>query len=184
MALAAAAMLYESVNSNGNFSAAGTVVHVGGSRPSYDLADLAARADAVAIIAPMKDVNVHWNSADNKAWADDGMGVKSHILRDQTVRVVTKVFGPLIEDQFLLRGFGGTVGDVTLVYEEEPELAEGHVYIAFLRRGDLRFREGSEESWVLLAQGHGLFAATDDDKWSNLVGLTIDQDDLDAMSAR
>ncbi|HVM29912.1 MAG TPA: hypothetical protein VM305_03985 [Candidatus Limnocylindrales bacterium] len=182
IAAAIVALTAVTLNVPGSVPPAGTIVHVGGSRPTYDVADLVARADAVAIIEPIKGVHVHWNSVDNRPWAEDAMGVKSHILRDQTVKVVRGLFGPLPDEQFLLRGFGGTVDDVTLVYEEEPDLEAGQIYLAFLRRGELRFREGSEESWVLLAQGHGLFTTRDGQRWSNIVGLTVDQEYLDTIS--
>ncbi len=150
-----------------------TTVHIFGSLPNYDVADLAQYADAVALISPVGQPVVHWNSADNEPWAPDAFGVRSHIYRDQSVKVVRVIEGSLPGDMLVLRGLGGTIRDVEIRYEDAASFVIGEQYIAFLRQVDTPTRDGFERAWTLVWQRHGLFREISPGEWSNVIDKTL-----------
>ncbi len=81
-------------------------VRVAGSYPDYAVEELVASADAIAIVTPVGDPAVHWNSRANEPWALDGMGVQSHFYRDQPFQVRELLRGSLRADELVLRGLG------------------------------------------------------------------------------
>lgn len=155
--------------------------HVDGTIPEFDAADLVTLADAIAVIEPIGTSREHWNSADNTPWALEDVGLRSHILRDQDVTVDATVKGS-VPGSFVLRGFGGTVRDISVEYDDEPTLEAGHRYLAFLRNGDIPTRDGVESSWFLLYQQHGLFTLDQDGVWVNPAGFRINEDEIGARS--
>ncbi len=157
------------------------IIRVAGVYPEYTREDLAAQSDAVAIIQALGDPRVHWNSADNTPWALDQVGLRSHIVRDQEM-VVDEVLSGSVPGTLVLRGFGGTVGDVTVEYEEEPTLVAGQRYLAFLRSVDLPTRDGFEKSWILVFQQNGLFTLEPDGSWKNPAALRITQEEAQEVA--
>ena len=149
-------------------------VHVvlGGSWPEYAVSDLLDRSDAVALVTPVGTPDVRWNAADNKPWALDQLGRRSHIFRDQTMKVLATLVGKLPADKVVVRGVGGTIDNITVEDRDEPELLEGAVYLVFLAWRDTPTREGSEPAWTIVWQENGVFSHLSGD-WTNAVGKTI-----------
>jgi hypothetical protein len=135
-------------------------------------------ADAVAVIVPAGAPNIHWNSKDNGEWGIEEIGLRAHILRDQIVVAKRTVVGSLPSGEFVLRGLGGTVDDVTIEYDYEPQLESDQEYLALLRFGHFPTREGSEGSWVLVSQAHGLFTQSDGGSWVNATGLRLAEEQV------
>ncbi|PZR60594.1 MAG: hypothetical protein DLM71_10530 [Chloroflexi bacterium] len=119
----------------------------------------------------------HWNDAANLPWALGEVGKKSHIYRDETI-VVTKVLsGSIAASSIIVRALGGTVGDMSIEYEEDVRLQAGKSYIGFLRREDTPTQEGSERFWTFVWQGNGVFTQTGTG-WQNYAGMTASAADL------
>lgn len=159
-------------------SSGARVYHVGGSYPAYEIEDLLSMTDAVAVIVPTGDPTIHWNSKDDRAWGIEEIGSNAHILSDQIVVAKRTVVGSLPSGEFVLRGLGGTVDDVTMEYDHEPQLESDQEYLALLRFGQFPTKEGSEGSWVLVSQAHGLFTQSDGGGWVNITGLRLAEEQV------
>lgn len=152
---------------------AATVHHVRGSLPNYEVADLAQHADAVALITPVGAPTVHWNSADGKPWADDAVGTRAHIYRDQRVEVLQVFSGAVPSDSIVVRGLGGRVGDIEVRYEDAPDFVSDKEYVAILEQVDAPTQDGFERVWAVVWQRHGLFLQAATGEWRSAVGKTL-----------
>lgn len=135
------------------------VIKVEGIYGESPIADLAARADAVAIVEPASLEDVHWNSAKNHDWGDGTAAKPSVILTDRLVNVRRVLRGQL-GDQTWLRSPGGTVGDVTWHFEDEVDLRPGTRYLVFLKWVETPTEEGSEKALIIVGQQNGTFEAS------------------------
>lgn len=158
-------------------------IAVDSSYPSFTLADIAARADAVAIVEFSGTKRVFWNSSDNKEWEPAiASGKQAWIYRDDEFQVVKVLRGSVPTSSLTIRGVGGTVADVTLKLEGQVEWVAGKSYLVFLRQDETPFREGSERAWTVVWTGHGALEARDGGRWSNVLGtLSLVESDLAAL---
>ena len=156
---------------------------VDSSYPSFTLADIAERSDAVAIVEHSGTGRVFWNSSDNKEWeAEIASGRQAWIYRDDRFRVINVLRGSLPMSNLTIRGVGGTVADVTLELEGQTKWVMGRSYLVFLRQDDTPFREGSERAWTVVWLGHGALEALGGGRWSNASGtLSLLESDLAAL---
>jgi hypothetical protein len=146
------------------------VVHVRATYGEYVPEELLARSDAVAVIRVMAIGTARWNSATNQPWALDEIGLRSHIYTDTPVEVVRPIEGVLPEE-FWVRGVGGRVGGVRVIYDEQPVLEEGREYLAVLAYVDTPMETGTEGAWTFVWSGHGLFAGDGKGGWINPMGV-------------
>lgn len=151
-------------------------VNIAGSRPNYTIAELIDYADAIAIVRPSEQTVVHWNSSDGVPWGTTrDYGKRVHIYRDQSYEVVMVIAGTLPQPSVLVRGVGGTIGNVTLAYGDHPHALPGETYLAFLTQEDTPTREGFERAWTISWQREGLFHMSESG-WTNESGKTISTD--------
>lgn len=151
-------------------------INIAGSRPDYTIADLIDYADAIALVRPREQVDVHWNSVDGEPWGSTtDFGKRVHIYRDQSYEVLMVVAGNVPQPSVLVRGVGGTIGNVTLAYADHPHVLPGETYLAFLTQEDTPVRGGFERAWTISWQREGLFHHSDNG-WTNESGKSISSD--------
>ncbi len=132
-------------------------IRVSASFAEVRLATLLAGSDAVAVVRFTGESTVRWNSADNKRWEPEvGSGVGAWIYRDDMMDVVRVIRGSL-PGRLVVRGVGGTVGNVTMVHESQTEWLVDRPYLLFLRREQTPTQEGWEEAWTVTWLEHGAF---------------------------
>lgn len=146
--------------------------------PSYDIEDLVAAADVVAIVQPTGEKEVHWNNSDNTEWKSETSARGAYIYRDDELRVLRVVRGQLDEEAITVRGIGGTVEDVHMHFDEQPEWHRDTRYLVFLSREETPTREGTEQMWTIVWIGHGAFEATSALEWTNHNGVQVAEGDL------
>lgn len=144
-----------------------TVITVDGIRPEWTPADLLAEADAIAIVEPTGQMDVHWNSADRRQWGPGSGARVPWIYRDDRMRLVRTFRGSLPE-VFDLRGVGGTVGDVHMDYVDQPDWQVGQRYLVLLEQEDTPTKEGFERMWSVFQMELGTFVPDGPGRWRNV----------------
>lgn len=149
----------------------GQVLHISSVGPRVELATLIESADAAALVVPTGATRAHWNSADGEPWSNDA-GVQAWIYWDVEMKVMATLFGSL-PATVEIRGVGGTVGDTTMLVDEQPEWLPDATYLVILRERDTPLANGSERAWTEAVFGQSTFALRKG-QWVNaLTGLSV-----------
>lgn len=93
-------------------------------------------------------------------------------------RVLQVVSGPLAEGPIVVRSVGGRVGDYEVEYRDAVEFLADTEYVLLLERIDTPTRDGTQEMWVTVNLGHGVFASGADGRWRNMLGLEFPSAEL------
>jgi hypothetical protein len=142
--------------------------------------EMAAMADALAVIHVTGAPTERWNAADGKRWGEPGRD--SWIYRDISVQVV-EVYAGAIPSQMVLRDVGGSSDGVELVVESAGALETGRTYLALLAQIEFPMRGGGvEQAWAPVRFAQGLFVRKGDQWVDPVQGLVITDSDLDRIS--
>lgn len=143
-----------------------TVIRVEPVFAEQDVRALAADAETIAILRPTGSTDVHWNSADGQPWTAESLAHGAWIYRDDEMEVVRTIRG-VLPDTIVVRGVGGKVGNVEMVYEGQPEWRAGQSYLVLLRQEQTPTREGFELHWTVPFHDLGVFESVGPDAWVN-----------------
>lgn len=159
-------------------------LRIDGTFPAYSMRDLAAAAEAIAIVAPTGKSDVHWNSRDNAEWTGTGVSSRHpYIYRDDEVKVVRSLKGASPQPTMTIRGIGGTIGDVTMQMDGQPEWQVGQRYVVFLRQEKTPTKEGSEVAWTVVWMANGVFADAGSGLWRQPGGpMSLTDQDLTGLN--
>lgn len=153
--------------------------------PYISADELAANADAIVIVRPTGEGNVHWNSSDGRAWSSTDRNRPAYIYDDQDVTVERTLSGSVSPGLLRIRKLGGTVDGFQMVFENDPSWNSGDTYLVFLREYETPTQTGTERYWTILWMDRGVFAKGIDGAWTNAnAGLTIQAAELAALAAR
>lgn len=138
--------------------------------------DLAAAADAVAIIEPQGSALVHWNSIDGREWTSGDAERPAYIYSDERVDIVDVLAGTLTDKSLVLRTPGGRVDDVTMTFENAPTWQTGGRYLVFLDLAETPAEAGVESFWSILWMDRGLFRSDVGGAWRNDAARLVIED--------
>ena len=93
--------------------------------------------------------------------------VGAWIYRDEGFEVQRVLRGD-VPASLTIRGVGGTVADVQMVYHGQPVLRVGRPYLVFLAYEQTPTREGLEGAWTILNMELGVFEPADTGRWRNV----------------
>jgi hypothetical protein len=141
------------------------------------LANMWESADIVAVMSPVGTSKVHWNSANGLEWKSPLLGSAALIVRDDDFEVIEVLKGLPQPNILTIRGVGGTVDDVTMIYDGQVDWTKGRHYLLFLRRSETPTKEGFEAAWTEVEIGQTALEQTPNGRWSNhgLLEVTLDE---------
>ncbi|HET7182234.1 MAG TPA: hypothetical protein VFI15_08395 [Candidatus Limnocylindrales bacterium] len=160
-----------------NGTNAPTIVSYGGIERPFEAQELLGMADAVVVAKYTGESNVHWNSADGKAWSGTGPDDYPLVYRDDTFEIVRTIRGGTLPDHLVIRGVGGTADGVTVVFEGQPKWKVGEAVVLLIAFKDTPLEAGTEKAWTLVANHQGAFRAVGAD-WASDMGLKVRERDL------
>lgn len=142
-------------------------IHISGSLEEYNYDDLNNHADTI-IIGKVKEIlPPKWNTIDGQQLNTSAIGIKRGelIYTDIIISVDEYLKNPLSSNEVTVRVVGGTIGNVSMESDIEPDLKYGEKVLLYLSKDTYPYtKDIGSEHFVVTGYIQGKFKLTDDGK--------------------